>query len=91
MLISDNGSQFVGKKLKWFLEVLHTEHRFAPVRNAHTNGQVEVTNKVLLDGLKKRVGVMVGNWSMNWRTTCGPFRPHRKSPLVKHPFALFMV
>lgn len=63
MLMSDNGPKFVGKDLKWFLEELCIEHRFASVRHAHTNGQVNVSNKLVLNGLKKRIDATDSNWA----------------------------
>lgn len=63
MLVSYNVPQFAGKDLKWFLEEFHIEHHFVFVRYAHTNGQVEATNKVVMDELKKKVDALEGNWA----------------------------
>lgn len=57
-LINDKGPNLASKDLKWLIEDLRIKHRFASIRHTQTNRQVNTTNKVLLDGLKKRVDAL---------------------------------
>lgn len=63
ILINDNGPQFVGKELKWFYEELKIEHRHASVKHAQINEKVEEANKIILNGLKKRLDALKGRWA----------------------------
>ncbi|XP_016173517.1 uncharacterized protein LOC107616026 [Arachis ipaensis] len=55
VIISDNGTQFADKKFEEFLDGLGIRQKFSSVEHPQTNGQVEATNKVILQGLKKRL------------------------------------
>jgi len=56
-LISDNGTQFDSRKMRFMYEELGIRQLFLLVENPQSNGQVEATNKVILQGLKKKLGV----------------------------------
>lgn len=53
ILVKDNGSQFTGRDIKWFLEELNIEHWFESIRHAQISGTVGATNMVVRDCLKK--------------------------------------
>lgn len=55
VLISDNGTQFIGRKFEGFLDNLGIQHRKRSVGHSQANRQVEVTNRSLLFGIKKRL------------------------------------
>lgn len=63
VMVSDNGPQFTGKDIKWFLDKLHTQHPFASMRQMQTNEKVEASNKVVMNGLKKRFDTLESNWA----------------------------
>lgn len=71
ILVSDNGPQFMGKELRWFCEQLKIEHRHAIVKHAQANGQVETTNKTILNGLKNRFDACMENGQRNWKMYFG--------------------
>ncbi|KAL8098862.1 hypothetical protein AgCh_031544 [Apium graveolens] len=48
VLISDNGSQFVGSDFEAYLKELGIRHKKASVAHPQGNGQVEVTNRTIL-------------------------------------------
>lgn len=50
--MTDNGTQFIDKKLNNLLEELKVKQHFAMVEHPQTNGQAEASNQVLLRGLK---------------------------------------
>lgn len=63
VLINTNGSQFAGKELKWLCEGFKIEHRYASVKHAKTNGQVEARNKIIFNGMKKRLDALKRRWT----------------------------
>ncbi|XP_074363336.1 uncharacterized protein LOC141703798 [Apium graveolens] len=57
-----NGTQFTGESWKIALEELEVQHLKASVAYPQANGQVEITNKAFLQGLKKRLMDANRNW-----------------------------
>ncbi|XP_072058228.1 uncharacterized protein [Arachis hypogaea] len=55
VVISDNETQFTDKKLIELLNGLGIKQKFSSVEHPQTNGQFESANKVILQGLKKRL------------------------------------
>ena len=55
MLISDNRTQFKSKKILKFCKKLGIRKSFFSVAHPQTNGQVEASNKVILEWLKRRL------------------------------------
>jgi len=54
-IITDNGTQFTGKKFLRFYDDYHIRVDWATVAYPHTNGQVEHMNGMVLQGLKPRI------------------------------------
>jgi transposase InsO family protein len=54
-IITDNGTQFIGKKFLDFYEDHHIRVDWATVAHPMTNGQVERANGMILQGLKPRI------------------------------------
>lgn len=55
-IITNNGTQFVGKKLRKFCkENDEIKLTFAPVYHPQSNGQVEVINRTITTILKRKV------------------------------------
>ncbi|KAL2237242.1 UNVERIFIED_CONTAM: hypothetical protein Sindi_0915900 [Sesamum indicum] len=61
-IISDNGTQFSGNKLKDWCKGLAIKQVFTLVSNAQANGQTEVTNRTILQHLKTRLENAKGPW-----------------------------
>ncbi|XP_015966622.1 uncharacterized protein LOC107490362 [Arachis duranensis] len=62
-IISDNGRQFTDHKLAVFLTNFHIKHHFSSVEHPQTNGQVESANRIILQGLRKKLGEAKGEWA----------------------------
>nr|XP_025685323.1 uncharacterized protein LOC112786123 [Arachis hypogaea] len=62
-IISDNGRQFTDHKLATFLTNFNIKHHFSSVDHPQTNGQVESANRIILQGLKKKLGEAKGEWA----------------------------
>ncbi|XP_043806645.1 uncharacterized protein LOC122721793 [Manihot esculenta] len=63
VLISDNAKQFDYKTFKEFTTNMDIWHNFFSVAHPQTNGQTEVTNWAILQGLKKRLDGAKRNWA----------------------------
>jgi hypothetical protein len=80
-VVTDNGTQFTNKKFQEFLAALGTTQHFISVEHPQTNGQAEAANRVILRGLKRRLGEPRENWSKNFIMYYGPIElPHTLSP-----------
>jgi transposase InsO family protein len=64
--ITDNGTQFTGKKFLDFCEDHHIRVDWAIVAHPMTNGQVERANSMLLQGLKPRIYNDLNKFGKRW-------------------------
>jgi hypothetical protein len=55
MIITDNGTQFTGKKFLNFCDDNHTRVDWSAVAHPKTNRQVERASGMILQGLKPRI------------------------------------
>ncbi|XP_074358152.1 uncharacterized protein LOC141697591 [Apium graveolens] len=62
ILITDNGRNFDNANFKEYCDDNSIELRFTSVACPQENGQVEVVNRIILDGLKKRVEHSRNTW-----------------------------
>lgn len=60
--VSDNGTQFIGSKFRKFLVVFGIQQRFSSVGHPQGNGKIEAANKIIFEGIKKRLGGAKGFW-----------------------------
>jgi ribonuclease HI len=65
-IITDNGTQFTGKKFLNFCEDHHIRVDWAAVAHPMTNGQVEHTNDMILQGLKLRIYNDLNKFGKRW-------------------------
>ncbi|XP_073130889.1 uncharacterized protein [Henckelia pumila] len=61
-LISDNGRHIQGAKIQAWCKEMKIQQAFTSVAYPQSNGQVEVTNRSLVQGLKTRLGKSKGKW-----------------------------
>lgn len=61
-IITDNGRQFTSKQLQNFCKEWHIHHKTTSVEHLPTNGQVELANKIIVQGIKKRLDSAKGIW-----------------------------
>jgi transposase InsO family protein len=65
-IITDNGTQFTGKKFVDFCEDHHIRVDWAVVAHPMTNGQVERANGMILQGLKPRIYNDLNRFGKRW-------------------------
>ena len=61
-LISDNGLQFDSKAFKRYCSELGIVNKYSTLAYPQGNGQAEAVNKVIVNGLKKRLDDAKGRW-----------------------------
>lgn len=88
VIVSDNGRQFVGNKVGSFLAELGTEHRKSSVGHPQANGKVEITNKSLFTGIKKRLEDAKGRWAAELMIVLWAYRTTRRTATGETPFKL---
>jgi transposase InsO family protein len=65
-IITDNGTQFTGRKFLDFCEDHHIRVDWAVVAHPMTNGQVERANDMILQGLKPRIYNDLHKFGRRW-------------------------
>jgi transposase InsO family protein len=65
-IITDNGTQFTGKRFLDFSEDHRIRVDWAAVAHPMTNGQVERTNDMILQGLKPRIYNDLNKFGKRW-------------------------
>jgi transposase InsO family protein len=65
-IITDNGSQFTGRKFLEFCDKYHIRVDWAAVAHPQTNGQVEWTNDMILQGLRPRIFDRLNKSGRKW-------------------------
>ena len=84
-LISNNGLQFDSKAFRRYCCDLGIKNRYSTPSYPQSNGKVEATNKVVVDGLKKRIKKAKGRWVdklpyVLWTYRTTPRRSTRETP-----------
>ncbi|XP_026396226.1 uncharacterized protein LOC113290851 [Papaver somniferum] len=85
-LVLDNGKQFDSGVIKEFYENLNIHHKFSTPYYAQINGQAEVTNRVIMDNLKKRLEKAKGKWTEEFP---GVLWSYRTTPKRSTGFSTF--
>ena len=85
ILISDNGLQFDSKVFQRYCSELGITNRYSTPSYPQGNGQAEVTNKSIMNGLKRRLDDLNGQWteelsSVLWAYQTTPRRSTRETP-----------
>ena len=60
--ISDNGHQFNSKAFRRYCCGLGIKNKYSTLAYSQGNGQAEAVNKVIVNGLKKRLDEAKGRW-----------------------------
>ncbi|KAL0409759.1 UNVERIFIED_CONTAM: hypothetical protein Sradi_1910300 [Sesamum radiatum] len=87
-IISDNGSQFQGRRIQEWCQGLHIRQRFITVAHPQPNGQVEVTNRILIQGIKRRLERVGENWAEVLTSVLWAYRTTPRGSTGETPFSL---
>ncbi|KAL0355344.1 UNVERIFIED_CONTAM: hypothetical protein Sradi_3981300 [Sesamum radiatum] len=87
-IISDNSRQFQGRRIQELCQGLHIRQRFTTVAHPQANGQVEVTNRILIQGIKRRLERVGGNWAEELTSVLWAYRTTPRGSTGENPFSL---
>ncbi|KAL0462008.1 UNVERIFIED_CONTAM: hypothetical protein Slati_0088400 [Sesamum latifolium] len=87
-IVSDNGRQFQGRRIQEWCQGLHIKQRFTTVAHPQSNGQVEVTNRILVQGIKRRLDRVGGNWTEELTSVLWAYRTTPRGSTGESPFSL---
>lgn len=87
-LVSDNGTQFNSKRMQAWCARMKIRQRFTSVAHPQANGQVEVTNQVIVEGIKKKLKRAGGGWAYELHGILWAHRTTPKEATGETPFAL---
>ncbi|GAU46047.1 hypothetical protein TSUD_191180 [Trifolium subterraneum] len=88
VVVTDNGMQFTNKKFQQFLAAIDITQHFTSVEHPQTNGQAEAANRVILRGLRRRMGTSKGNWTEELHNVLWSYRTTPHSTAGETPFRL---
>ncbi|KAL0445162.1 UNVERIFIED_CONTAM: hypothetical protein Slati_2238900 [Sesamum latifolium] len=87
-IVSDNGRQFQGRRIQEWCQGLHIKQRFTTVAHPQSNGQVEVTNRILVQGIKRRLKRVGENWTEELTSVLWAYRTTPRGSTGESPFSL---
>ena len=87
-LISDNGLQFDSKMFRKYCGELGITNRYSTPAYPQGNGQVETVNKVIVNGLKKRLNDAKGKWVEELPHVLWTYRTTPRRSTGETPFSM---
>ena len=86
--MADNGKQFDSKLIRGFCSELGIKNYFSTPSYPQSNGQAKASNKVMLDGMKKRLEKAKSLWVEELSNVLCAYRTTPRSSTGETPFAL---
>ncbi|XP_024200004.1 protein NYNRIN-like [Rosa chinensis] len=87
-IICDNGTQFNNQKCRAFCNRHGITLRFSSRSYPQGNGQAEITDRTIFDGVKRRLERKRGKWSEELQHVLWAYRTTRRKPTDETPYAL---
>ena len=87
-LVSDNGTQFDSNFFKSFCQEYGIRNVYSTPAYPQSNGQAEISNKVLLDRIKKRLDRAKGRWAEELPSVLWAYRTTPRCSTSATPFSL---
>ncbi|KAL0420201.1 UNVERIFIED_CONTAM: Ribonuclease HI [Sesamum latifolium] len=87
-IISDNGRQFQGRRIQEWCQALHIRQRFTTVAHPQANRQVKATNRIIVQGIKRRLERVGGNWAEELTSVLWAYRTTPIGSTGESPFSL---
>ena len=88
VLVSDNGKQFDNSAFRDFCSELGIRNHYSSLAHPQANGQVEVTNRTLLEIIKTRLEGVKGIWLDELLSVLWVYRMTARTPTRETPFRL---
>jgi transposase InsO family protein len=90
-IISDNDTQFVSRQTISFLSGLGIRNNFTFVSHPASNGLIEVTNKTIVNNLKKKVHENQKDWSDMLEEILWTYRTTPRESTQQSPYSLVYI
>ena len=87
-IVADNGTQFDSKLIKNFCAKFKIKNYFSTPSFPQSNGQAVASNKVILDGIKKRLQAAKGKWVDELSNVLWAYRTTPRRSTGESPFAM---
>ena len=87
-LISDNGPQFNSKTFRRYCSELGIKNNYSTPAYPQGNGKAKATNKVILDGLKKRLCEVKEKWVNKLPHVLWSYRTTPRRSIGETPFSI---
>ena len=87
-MVSDNGLQFDSRAFREFCTGLGIRNKYSTPAYPQSNGQAEAVNKVIVNGLKKRLDNAKGNWAEELPNVLWAYRTPPRRSTGETPFSL---
>ena len=87
-LISNNGLQFNSKSFRRYCSELGITNRYSTPTYLQGNGQVEAINKVIVNGIKKRLDDVKGKWVEELSHVLWTYRTTPPKSIEETPFSM---
>ena len=87
-IFTDNGSQFMSGNFKKFCSKWNIRLSPFTPRYPQGNGQAESSNKLMIDGIKKRLDLKKGHWADELDGVLGSHRTTPRGATKSTPFSL---
>ena len=87
-LILDNGLQFDSKAFRQYCSDLGIKNRYSTLTYPQGNGQAKVVNKVIVNGLKKRLDEAKGKWVEELPNVLWTYRTMPRLSTGETPFSM---
>ncbi|XP_057780050.1 uncharacterized protein LOC130998653 [Salvia miltiorrhiza] len=88
VIVSNNGTQFTGQRIADFCDRMDITQRFVSVAHPQANGQVELVNRSICEGIKKRLNQSREKWVEELDTVLRAYRTSPKTATGEAPFTL---
>lgn len=88
VLIRENGTQFEGNPIKEWCEEKRIHRYFTFVAHPQANGQTDILNKVIVNGLKKCLTRSKGAWIEELPMVLWSYRTSSRSSIGETSFSL---
>ncbi|KAL0404553.1 UNVERIFIED_CONTAM: Gag-Pol polyprotein [Sesamum radiatum] len=87
-ITTDNGTQFQWKKMREWCAKWNIKQVFTSVGNAKANGQTEVSNRIILQNMKTRLGQHKRGWLEELPGVLWAYRTTARTSSEETPFSL---
>ena len=88
ILVSDNDLQFDSKAFRQYCSDLSIKNRYSTPAYPQGNGQTETVNKVIVNGLKKRLDDVKGKWVEELPHVIWTYRTTPRQSTRETPFSM---